>query len=85
MTRNVLHGRTKPDGPWQRLPVAAAARDAAAREPGLRRMSTHGILVLYFSPRQIRTDPARAIAIIRDTLAAGAARPELRLIAREAA
>jgi hypothetical protein len=48
-------------------------------------MSTHGILVLYFSPRQIRTDPARAIAIIRDTLAAGAARPELRLIAREAA
>ncbi len=49
------------------------------------RMSTHGILVLHFSPRQIRTDPARAIATIRDTLAAGAARPELRIVARPAA
>ena len=73
--------------PWQRSceHKNLLDLDAAAREPGLRRMSTHGILVLYFSPRQIRTDPARAIAIIRDTLAAGAARPELRLIAREAA
>jgi hypothetical protein len=49
------------------------------------RMSTHGILVLHFTPRQIRTDPARVIATIRATLAVGAARPVLRLIARAAA
>lgn len=49
------------------------------------RMSTHGILVLHFTPRQIRMDPARVIATIRATLAVGAARPVLRLIARAAA
>jgi len=49
------------------------------------RISAHGILVLHFSPRQIRTSPARVIATIRETLAAGAARPVLRIIARPAA
>jgi hypothetical protein len=44
-----------------------------------------GILVLHFTPRQIRTDPARVIATIRATPAVGAARPVLRLIARAAA
>jgi hypothetical protein len=45
------------------------------------RMSSHGIFVLHFPPRQIRTDPAT----VTDTLAAGAARPVLRIIARPAA
>lgn len=83
-----------PDAWWAREGVAAEIDsrewhlNPAGWERTMRRharMSTHGILVLHFSPRQIRTDPARAIATIRDTLAAGAARPELRLIAREAA
>jgi hypothetical protein len=49
------------------------------------RMSTHGILVLHFTPRQIRTEPIRVIATIRATLAVGTARPLLRIIARPAA
>jgi hypothetical protein len=49
------------------------------------RMSSHGIFVLHFPPRQIRTDPATVTAAITDTLAAGAARPVLRIIARPAA
>jgi len=49
------------------------------------RMSSHGIFVLHFPPRQIRMDPATVTAAITDTLAAGAARPILRLIARPAA
>jgi hypothetical protein len=49
------------------------------------RMSTHGILVLHFSPRQIRTEPIRVIATIRATLAVGTARPVLGIIARPAA
>jgi very-short-patch-repair endonuclease len=48
-------------------------------------MSSHGILVLHFTPRQIRTDPRRVIAAITDTLAAGAVRPVLPLTARQAA
>jgi hypothetical protein len=49
------------------------------------RMSTHGILVLHFTPRQIRTEPVRVIATIRATLAVGTARPVLGIIARPAA
>jgi hypothetical protein len=49
------------------------------------RMSSHGIFVLHFPPRQIRTDPTTVTAAITDTLAAGAARPVLRIIARPAA
>jgi hypothetical protein len=48
-------------------------------------MSSHGILVLHFTPRQIRTDPARVIATIADTLAEGARRPRLSIIALPAA
>jgi hypothetical protein len=49
------------------------------------RMSSHGILVLHFAPRQIRVSPASVTATIADTLAAGAARPVLPLTARPAA
>jgi hypothetical protein len=34
------------------------------------RMSAHGITVLHFTPRQIRTEPERVIATIRSALAA---------------
>jgi hypothetical protein len=50
------------------------------------RMSGHGILlVLHFTPRQIRTDRATVTGAITDTLAAGAARPVLPLQYRPAA
>jgi hypothetical protein len=41
------------------------------------RMSGHGILVLHFSPAQIRAEPARVVADIKAALAAGRARPPL--------
>lgn len=41
------------------------------------RMSAHGILVLHFSPAQIRTEPARVVADIKAALAAGRARAPL--------
>jgi hypothetical protein len=83
-----------PDAWWSREGVAVEIDsrewhlNPAGWERTMRRharMSTHGILVLHFAPRQIRTGPARVIATIRETLAAGAARPVLRLIARPAA
>lgn len=49
------------------------------------RMSSHGILVLHFAPHEIRVNPAAVVAALTDTLAAGAARPVLPLIARPAA
>jgi len=39
------------------------------------RMSAHGIIVLHFTPRQIRIGPDWVIAQIRSALAAGRARP----------
>ena len=41
------------------------------------RMSAHGIIVLHFTPNQIRHEPARVVADIRSALAAGRARPAL--------
>jgi hypothetical protein len=41
------------------------------------RMSSYGIIVLHFTPAQIRGDPARVAAEIRSALAAGRARPTL--------
>jgi len=41
------------------------------------RMSAQGIIVLHFSPHQIRTEPARVVADIKAALAAGRARPRL--------
>ena len=43
------------------------------------RMSAQGIIVLHFSPSQIRTEPARVVADIKGALAAGRARPRLGL------
>lgn len=40
-------------------------------------MSAHGIIVLHFSPGQIRHGPARVIADLKAALAAGRARPPL--------
>lgn len=83
----------RPDAWWPREGVAAEIDSRewhlspADWERTMRRharMSSHGILVLHFPPRQIRTDPATVTAAITDTLAAGAARPVLRLIARPA-
>jgi hypothetical protein len=45
-------------------------------------MISQGILVLHFSPSQIRSDPATVIAKIADALAAGRARPPLPISAR---
>ncbi len=39
------------------------------------RMSSHGILVLHFTPRQIRHSPSAVAATITSTLSAGHARP----------
>jgi hypothetical protein len=41
------------------------------------RMSAQGIIVLHFSPSQIRGEPTRVIADIKAALAAGRARPRL--------
>jgi hypothetical protein len=41
------------------------------------RMAAHGITVLHFTPRQIRTQPARVIATIRSALTAARSRPTL--------
>jgi very-short-patch-repair endonuclease len=41
------------------------------------RMAAHGITVLHFTPRQIRTQPGTVIAAIRSALAAAACRPRL--------
>lgn len=48
-------------------------------------MSGHGILVLHFTPRQVRSAPAAVVALVRDTLRAGQARPPLPITARPAA
>jgi len=41
------------------------------------RMAAHGITVLHFTPRQLRTQPARVIAAIKSALAAASSRPRL--------
>jgi len=48
-------------------------------------MTARGILVLHFTPRMIRDDPAKVIAEIRDAIRAGSARPTLKLRALPAA
>jgi hypothetical protein len=48
-------------------------------------MSGHGILVLHFTPGQIRSDPATVVAAITNSLRAGGARPPLPIRARPAA
>lgn len=49
------------------------------------KMSAHGILVLHFTPAEIRSSPETVAAAIADTLRAGRTRSALPLIARPAA
>ena len=84
----------KPDAWW---PEAGVAAEVDSREWHLRpadwertmrrhaEMSSHGILVLHFTPRQIRRDPATVIAAIADTLRIGRSRPTLPIHVRPAA
>jgi hypothetical protein len=82
-----------PDAWWPRAGVAAEIDsrewhlNPADWERTMRRharMSSHGILVLHFTPRQVRRNPATVVGVITDTLAAGASRPVLALISRPA-
>ena len=82
-------GRTflaKPDAWW---PAAGVAAEVDSREWHLSpedwertlarhaRMSKHGIILLPFTPRQVRTEPTRVTADIRSALQAGQQRPAL--------
>jgi hypothetical protein len=49
------------------------------------RLTAHGVLVLHFTPRQIRTAPEEVTTQIRAALATGRKRPRLALTARPAA
>jgi hypothetical protein len=49
------------------------------------KMSAHGILVLHFTPSQIRSSPVAVAATIADTLRAGRGRAALTIVARAAA
>ncbi|HEX4661772.1 MAG TPA: hypothetical protein VH307_30625 [Streptosporangiaceae bacterium] len=83
-----------PDAWW---PDAGVATEVDSRQWHLRpddwektmrrhaAMSRHGILVLHFTPGQIRSDPAAVIAAIADSLSAGRLRPRLPVCARPAA
>lgn len=82
-----------PDAWWPQAGVAAEVDSRewhlspADWERTMRRhaeMSRHGIIVLHFTPRQIRSDPATVIAAITDALKAGAARPPLPIVVRRA-
>jgi hypothetical protein len=78
----------RPDAWW---PTAGVAVEVDSKEWHLRpehwqltmsrhaRMSAHGIIVLHFTPHQIRTESDRVIAQIQSALAAGRARPRLAL------
>ena len=75
-----------PDGWWPEAGIAAEVDSRAyhlspedhertlARDA---RMAAHGITVLHFTPRQIRTQPRAVIAAIRSALAAVSSRPRL--------
>lgn len=75
-----------PDGWWPEAGIAAEVDSRAyhlsphdhertlARDA---RMAAHGIIVLHFTPRQIRTTPGTVITAIRSALAAGSSRPRL--------
>jgi very-short-patch-repair endonuclease len=82
------------DAWWQRAGVAAEvdSREWHLRpadwERTMRRhraMTAHGILVLHFTPRMIRNDPASVAKEVRDALEAGSARPPLAVRALPAA
>jgi very-short-patch-repair endonuclease len=49
------------------------------------KMSSYGIIVLHFSPRQIRTEPEKVVSLIRSTLTSAAGRSPLAIRALAAA
>lgn len=76
----------RPDAWWKEAGVAAEVDSRAYHlspadhERTLKRdvrMAAHGITVLHFTPRQIRTEPATVTAAIRSALAAASSRPRL--------
>ena len=84
---------TRPDAWW---PQAGVAAEVDSRQWHLRpadwertmnrhaRMSSHGIIVLHFTPRQIRASPAQVTTAIADALKSGSARPPLAVVTRRA-
>lgn len=78
----------RPDAWWKEAGVAAEADSRAYHlspqdhERTLERdarMAAHGITVLHFTPRQIRTQPAAVATAIRSALAAADTRPRLNI------
>jgi very-short-patch-repair endonuclease len=49
------------------------------------RMSSYGIIVLHFSPNQIRSEPEKVVSLIRSALVSAANRPPLGITAMPAA
>jgi hypothetical protein len=90
-------GRTflaKPDAWWPAAGVAAevnsrewhlSPEDWARTQARQTRMSAYGILVLPFTPGQIRTDPDQVTDAIRTALQTGRQRPALAIRALPAA
>ena len=60
--------------PWSRK-QACGLSPGALRHPA--EMSAHGIIVLHFTPGQIRREPERVLAAIKKALASAAGRPAL--------
>jgi hypothetical protein len=78
----------KPDAWWPEFGVAVevdsrewhmSPEDHARTLERQRRMGKHGIVVLPFTPKQIRKQPAAVVAEIRDALASARGRPPLDL------
>jgi hypothetical protein len=76
----------KPDAWWPEFGVALevdsqewhlSPHDHARTLERQRRMAKYGILVLPFTPRQIRTQPAEVLAAIRDAIENARGRPPL--------
>lgn len=82
------HFVARPDAWWPELGVAVevdsvewhlSPDDHARTLARGRRMGIHQLNVLRFTPKQIRTEPARVIADIRDALEGARGRPPLNL------
>jgi hypothetical protein len=78
----------RPDAWWKEAGVAAevdsrayhlSPRDHERTLARDARMAAHGITVLHFTPRQIRTQPGAVVAAIRSALAAAGTRPALNI------
>jgi hypothetical protein len=78
----------RPDAWWKDAGVAAevdskewhfSAQQWADTEARHSRMTAHGILVLHFTPTQIRTDPRRIVAELRAAIETGRQRPPLKI------